>query len=365
MGREHPELRRHVQLAFTLSELRQLATDWGLETTEGWDTSAEDAARLVVKQSERSMGTNELLRRLKRKKPLVEWPDAEEDDTQWQPLSSPDARDGDTFVDVPLSTPDAVAAKPIAPTLIDLGELPSDVAPASQAPNSRAPASQAPVSQVPSSLSASDQAPHSTPMSNPWVGTAPPPKSEISSRLVLVVAAIALATVGVAFAAGLLWQARTSPSTSGSDAASNSNGLSGRALALFEDSLVDVAQRCKLTKVSGFTPIEILGAAQDQCGLSLPSPRKDRGDEIDEFEREPSAKRRTPRERETAGPVIAPVQRDPTSGGKSCAASCAKQKTSCKASCGTEPSDASQYDAWQSCASKCYAGESRCRTSCH
>lgn len=375
VGREHPELRRHVQLAFTLSELRQLAVDWGLETSDGWDASAEDAARLVVKQAERSMGTNELLRRLKRKKPLVEWPDAEQDDSQWQPLGSPDARDGNTLVDVPLSAHglDVSAKKPIAPTLTDLGDLsaepgpisvgPSSLSPGSQSPNSLSPASgsPSPSSQSPSSLSP----PLSAPMSNPW--TAPPPKekAEVSSKLILMIVALALTTVGLAFAAGLLWQARSSPSATGNEATPNPNGLSGRAISLFEDSLVDVAQRCKLTKVSGFTPVEILGAAQDSCGLSLPSPRREQGDDIEAFEREPTGKRRAPREREAASPTIAPVQRDPTSGGKTCAANCAKQKTSCKASCGSEPSDASQYDTWQACTSKCYAGESRCRTSCH
>jgi hypothetical protein len=364
VGRDHPELRRNVQLAFTLNELRQLAKDWGIDTPEAWDESLESAARAIVRQAERSIGTSELIRRLKQRKPLVEWPEIPVDDTRWQGVATPDARDGMTDVVAPMSERKQAPLPqgPIAPTLIDLGDLAtssSEAAPSEAAPSS-APASTA----APPSTSREPRGPPSAGMANPWISAPPKPEtSSIPMRTAIVIGVVALATIGLAFGAGIFWRARGSAVDAKSDGVGVPHPLADRAILLFEDALVDVAQRCKLTKSSGFSPIEILGAAQDECGIALPTTRGSiPEDDVSSRERV-APKTKPARERE--GPAIAPIQRDPTRGGTTCASKCAKQKSSCKSACGNEPSDASQYDAWQSCTSKCYASESRCRTSCH
>jgi hypothetical protein len=47
-----------------------------------------------------------------------------------------------------------------------------------------------------------------------------------------------------------------------------------------------------------------------------------------------------------------------------CRSGCAKEHATCKAACKSEPTDASDYEAWQGCLAKCLAAESGCRQRC-
>src|SRR5262249_46017055 len=63
-----------IAVAFSIAELRRLAESMGIAALP-WDRGIHEAARELVKQSERYAGLEALVAKLREEKPLFEWPE--------------------------------------------------------------------------------------------------------------------------------------------------------------------------------------------------------------------------------------------------------------------------------------------------
>jgi hypothetical protein len=191
----------------------------------------------------------------------------------------------------------------------------------------------------------------------------PPPKRDgLDPRLLYGVAAAMLVVTGVAFGAGMLLSERTRAASSAPAASAAPPSPAKMAARILVDALGHVADGCDI-EVDGPATKDILAFVQRECGPASGHTKAAKtlrdGDAADRSYR--TKKRPDPDAADTDAPVRPPPRRPARSG---CITSCAREHSSCVSSCGPEPGDANQYDAWQSCSSKCLAAESRCRLGC-
>lgn len=385
------ELRLRVEGSFTGTELRQLASKWGLVAEPAWDRSPSDLVRGLLKQADRMFGTAELVRRLRVEKPLVEWPDVDTADAEkWGPKSvtqlgiGPGGDDEATVVTSgPPSTglgggeaPD-LGALELPESAGDGSAPPSDGSAAAAtiagdpggAPQPTLDGAPAPSEPAPGSASAQGPASARRPATAaPFPGTASPAPEKaregVDPKILVAVAGLMFGLAVVAFGAGLLWSRRASaPEGPKAAAAARPNAVAVRAVGVFESALLSVATRCEVD-VDGPPTSEILAAAQEGCGRATRDARRRAlNDASAPLPLDPARPRpREPKDADDPRPVRAPTAGAPQR--PSCLSGCAGIKSSCMDNCGPEPGDASKFDVWQACSGRCLASESRCRLSC-
>jgi hypothetical protein len=337
------ELRLRMEAAFSAPQLRELATRWGLEMSAGWDRSTADAAHGLLREAEKRFGLLDVVRRLKRERPLVEWPDVDDAAlAEWGPPSSHAAS--------ALAKEDATLVDAAPPT----AEAPEDAS------------IEAPVSK---------KAPPSAPLA-PFPGTvvpAPPRQPGIDPKILIGVAAAMLLVTGLAFGAGILLSNRKEAAKTASSSTEGPRrpGPARMAAAIFESALGEVAERCEV-EVDGPLTRDVLEFVQKDCGPASkagePTKRhstthraSDTSTASDFDQPPPTKKQPKQTDPDDPRPPPLPVPKSPSTG---CMNGCKSQRDGCVNACGGEPGDASQYDAWQSCKSRCFSSESRCRMSC-
>jgi hypothetical protein len=327
-GAQHRgELRLRIEGAFSAAQLCELADKWNLERDPRWERSAADAAHGFMKVAERRLGLLELVRRLKLERPLYEWPDLDEAAlAEWGPPPSVPATTiaGPGNADTVVAPPPDAAAAPAAPMRNDA----------------------------------------------PFPGTFTPRTAEskgIDPKVLLVVAGVMLLVVLVAFGAGLAWSKRSERLAASNSASPASSGPAHVASQIFDDALVEVADRCDMS-IEGPATKDVLTAAQVLCGGGGGTKRPAKshepyiGPDFGPTDANAAAKR-TATPAHDAPPPPAAEPRAPAK--SNCLTRCASDHSSCVSGCGPEPSDATKYDSWQSCSSRCLTSESRCRLSCH
>ncbi len=371
-GVDARELKLRIQGGFSSGELRRLLESLGAPHGDLPDDRAV-LANHVVRVGEKSLGLNELVRRLKHEKPLYEWPEVEEDDTKWASprsaavpdlLAEPEAETaGPTLVELELPKPEA----PIAP--------PTEAAPPSSVRHEDAPVSRAPASRVgPASTGAgAPSARGNLLVFEPESSARPEDTKPRGHDPRILIAALGLMVVlaAIAFGAGLAW--RGSPSAAASSSADatpapRSSGLAGRAADQLDKRLANVAGFCDLD-LSEAPSRAVLEVAQRGCGtaeqerlrrqerakLDAERPRPSYLDEPTDQPEEPSE----------PVPVRTPGTRPAQPAGNRCLNDCQRVRSECVDSCGPEPTDASGYDKYQACTGKCLTGDSRCRLACN
>ncbi|MFO0548582.1 MAG: hypothetical protein U0271_09355 [Polyangiaceae bacterium] len=310
------DLRFRVQASFSGADLRRLLETWGATQQElAGDPSA--LALSVVRVGVRHFGADELVRKLRSEKPLVEWPElAAADDSRWaggalsarQPIAPtvddlPEARaiaaGADGTAGAAQTFTSTRAAGPLEGAMVDpstqtppppsssSGNFASEIArsarrrptfdglpaatlqgigPSAQgtpAPNEVAPAP------TPPPVAPLSTKPKTAPQPGllflePSAMTAKP-QSESKTGLVLVIAGCALVLVVVAFGAGLYLSKRSSANASAAAPSASVNEIALSASFVLADSLMHVADTCGLD-VSGTPTREVLLLAQQACG---------------------------------------------------------------------------------------------------
>lgn len=358
------ELRRRIQGSFSLSELRSLGAAIGLSHVEAWDRGSESTTRDIVRRAHEGPGLGVLLERLRLDRPLVEWPDptpsqrAEAESGASIPglALSPEAPDldGPTIVD-PYADPgaDPGAAAPARPTDLTPPPVPVD-------PSSAAAVDAPPPSEVEplSSLGAPPDPPDAP--SNPWpmANLREPQRGGLDTRILAIAIACVSLVVVVAFVGGMAFSRRGAPAVA--SAGGRTDTLAGRAANAMDGAIVEVARGCGLV-VQGPPDRLVLKRAQVSCGHPVavagrPPPGYDPADiEPPKLEVLPASPRTRPITGPT-GPVGPPADL--------CRAGCKSERRSCMAACGSEPTDASGFDAFQQCHSKCLGAESTCSQRC-
>lgn len=321
MGESHREnegeLRLVVRASFSQEELRELFGAWSL--SDPTERDGADLARALVREGTRKLGPSELVRRLRDRKPLVEWPD---------PGDAPPLSDA-TWVDPP---PTSNRRDP------PLGGGSQGAGPTEER----------------SAEGGLDAPPTSRGEAWPGLGTAPatPPRAA-TNRWVVVSVGLGVALALVAFVAGYAWSRRAP--ASGHTEHQRGVPITGLAMDILSAELRGVEIGCRLEPRESVTRA-ILGDAQAECGVKRFTPDPPSRATIPETTRTPVAAPPPPREgRPTKLPAIP---------GASCLQGCGSKRAQCESSCGAEPRDASLYDAFQGCRSKCVASDSRCRLSC-
>ncbi|MBL8744193.1 MAG: hypothetical protein JNK04_23960, partial [Myxococcales bacterium] len=223
------DLRLRIQAGLSAPEMRRLLGSWGASAEEVAAKDAGALAHYVVRVGAKQFGPAELIRRLSREKPLVEWPEVpDEPDSRWAgPMSVPG----------PTPAPPEVTAALSEDTEVDAHELP---------PPSAAPASRAPVSQ---GAPPSSRAPASLPKSSGLVFhdattlRGEPVRASIDARIAIAAVAVMFLLVGAAFAAGLVWRRSASPVPSAAAPVETARevrttGIAGRAASMVEARLL-------------------------------------------------------------------------------------------------------------------------------
>lgn len=336
------ELRRRIQGSFSPGELRTLGAALGLSPSEAWDRGADATSRDIVRRAVEAPGLEALIEQLRRDRPLVEWSDL-----------LPAARGGDTHVPADVEELDVGARPtPVAPPpLLDLTPPPS--APAVP-PSAAAP-------------SAGGGAPASAPIGAGWpMANLDAPRTEerrgVDPRLFAITAACIALAVVVAFVGGVAFS-RRAPEPGPTAAAGRSPGLAGHAADAVDAALIEVARGCGVAPPDA-PGRDVLRVVQEQCGHPVAASGRPAAG-IDPSTIEPPELEVPPEGRPRPPPGAGGGKARPAAPPKDpCRADCTAEHRACKAACGNEPRDASDYAGWQTCQGKCLSGESKCRAQC-
>lgn len=318
------ELGRLLTLAHSPSELAELASRAGvaLPPRSPTDPAGSELARILVRRLASRGELPQFVDRLRRDKPLVEWPAAS---GSAPPVTSSE----------PAATRSAPAPsdEPAAHTTLDDG---ADAA-SRDAP---APAPSPPASPVLPPLEAAEAR---------------------GSRLWMVatITVASLAVVAAAVIAFVVGRSSSAPSSSEPAPAEGPRAvLAGNAAAELDGSIRAVAKACALPDRSG-TPAEVLARAFRSCaerGRTVPL--------VTSVTPEPAPTATAPAT-EPQRPTGAADPSPPPPRASGCLARCREQHERCKATeCGPEPKLGSQYADYQRCLSRCLAKASQCRMRC-
>jgi hypothetical protein len=300
-GRAAAELSRALELAFSASELVDLATDLRLDL--GPVAGGSATARALVREAEARESLPELLHRLALDRPLVEWPT--------------------------LDSLAPTAAEPAPPAASSEGAPPLVALPA--------------------------EAPTGGPSAAPWPGTGEAPGGvSIDARLVVAVGALALVGGMVTFFAGHVVGSasypKPAPSAEANAAAEAPSRGEPRAEPRTEPKPAEPAPLAEPGEPLADLPPEPLSAPPNE-------PRARPGD----LRRPASGAPASPTR---AGAPALAAPRAPRGPSTSCLATCSAQHQRCTQACGGEPQEASRYQAYQGCLSRCLSDSSGCRMSC-
>lgn len=357
------ELRRRIVLFFSVGELRALADALGVGGI-AWERGIQDAAREVVRQSERYAGLPALVARLREAKPEVDW------DSGATPAPAlPAENDG-------APVPPAISSPPLAPPATAafpaLSASPGTFGPAPPLRDPYAPPPGPPAIQVPIPSAAS--AP--PPPVGAWPGVTPvapvAPARGIDPRILVAVAGLMVLAAVIAYLAG---RASSAPAPGDAAAAASasvppsvrSDGPAALAAGAIARSFANLARVCELPSSAGANAL-VFTRAFERCGPSAPSrrspaPATPSSAADGSAEPAPTAEPAPPRSRRSGrGADQAPSEAPPAA--KGCMGSCDAQHSGCRAHCGPEPTESSAYDGYQRCLGRCLSDASRCRLGC-
>ncbi|WP_437775332.1 hypothetical protein [Sorangium sp. So ce1097] len=355
-ARDAAEIRGRIAACFSLAELRRFAQELGVPDIP-WDQGIKGAAHELVRRFEQRRELWSLVEHLRAVRPLVEWPDLR--------TVPPASSVGQAHTDIPRPAPlPNLSPAPVA-------QFPPTLAPPPIPPTTRTPV-------VPGAEVARARAPGAAPARRPGAapgaaGAAPPRAARrVDSRLLLAALGLVAASLVVAF---LIGRASSGPGeeaaragdgraaaapASAAPPAIRPDGLTARAVAAFERRVESVARACEIAP--GATE-DVMRRAFARCGpASVPPAQRaaaQGGPPAAEPEAPPApaaaAGRRAPA---AAGNPVAPAN-------AGCVGACERRHKACRATrCGSEPTQSSQYERYQSCLSTCLEEASRCRLGC-
>ena len=320
------ELRRRIVLFFSVGELRALADALGLGGI-AWERGIHEAAREVVRQSERYAGLPALVARLREAKPQVEWGEG-----------------------LALAPPPPASAAPSAPPLAD-----------PYAPPPGPPAIQVPLAPAWPGVTSMGREPRAA-------------SGGVDPRIFVAVAGLMVAAVAIAYFAGRASSApgsgdATPVASASAPRSAHSDGPAALAADAIGRSFANLARVCELPSSAGVNTL-VFARVFERCGPSAPSRRSSATPAFD-------AGAGTAEPTGVAGGSAEPTSprgRRPGRGGdqapgeapaaKGCMGGCDAQHSGCRARCGPEPTESSAYDGYQRCLGRCLSDASRCRLGC-
>ncbi|WP_438014569.1 hypothetical protein WMF18_27185 [Sorangium sp. So ce315] len=355
-ARDAAEIRGRIAACFSLAELRRFAQELGVPDIP-WDQGIKGAAHELVRRFEQRRELWSLVEHLRAVRPLVEWPDLR--------TVPPASSVGQAHTGIPRPAPlPNLSPAPVA-------QFPPTLAPPPIPPTTRTPV-------VPGADVARARAPGAAPARRPGgapgaAGGAPPRAARrVDARLLLAALGLVAASLVVAF---LIGRASSGPGeeaaragdgraaaapTSAAPPAIRPDGLTARAVAAFERRVESVARACEIAPGAAE---DVMRRAFARCGpASVPPAQRaataaQGGPPAAEPEAPPApaAGRRAPA---AAGTPVAPAN-------AGCVGACERRHKACRATrCGSEPTQSSQYERYQSCLSTCLEEASRCRLRC-
>lgn len=397
-----------MAVCFTIGELYRLAEKLQVPETPAWSNNPQEASRDIVRHFERSGALAFLVEALREAKPLVEWPEPAlpvppappPGPTQLQaPLGSVLGPDEPTFDATDRATP--IVSLSDAAVLASIGGRPSpepagfapalmpkpgDAPAPSPAPEpGAAPAprtvlaqpSELPAIQDPMVPPSSVPSPASRPAAA-WPGTVRPksaPDVRTMDPRVLLAAGFAMLLTAVAFAFFLGRASSASPgesSTTTAELPPDHAPIAQHAAEALGTSLERVARACKI-EVASLRGRSLFEVAYRRCGPLPPQPAQPRPAAVDDPppDSDPDSAPDPAPSKKTSGAagnklqkVDSPSAQGPVSAGGGCLSGCSRAHSTCTSRCGAEPTQSSQYDAYQACLGGCLKAMSQCKLGC-
>ncbi len=297
-GIDAAELGARMAVGFSRGELALLADALGAPTIGG---STAELSRGIVRYAIRSGDVTRLLREVRERKPLLEWPHARD------------------------ATASAEHREPSKRSRVDDDR---DDAPILRDPH-------APLDE-PEALVPEAKRPRAWKTGAAWLG--------------------ALMLLATALASGARWVTSTAR-----PARTEGRSPVERAAHALDDSFASVRRACEVAEGAN-DGAQILALAYAQCGPVPGRAGRIQHSEATSRADTPSTKPASEGPRANGvGPrtPLPAIDADST-----CTRSCTSKKRDCETSCGPEPVDASRYGAYQACQGRCLAAASRCRLEC-
>jgi len=364
------DLRQRIAVCFSVGELRALADSLGVGGVP-WDRGIQEAAREVVRQSERYAGLPALVAKLREVRPLMEWP---EPAAAAQPALKP----------LPTTLASEIAQVQAPPALsASPGTLgPAPPQPLLQAPPPQTLAAQAEPSQAPPLVDpyAAPPGPRAIQVPRPTAGTAWPgvtgeapakaPTGGIDPRIFFAVAGLMVVAALIAYLAGRASTASAPPdaaaaSPSGSPAPARAGGPAALAAGALARSFANLARECELPASAGVSSL-VIQRAFERCGPGAPPRRVHVPTPSSSDPSAPATPTAEPAQgkgrRQGRAANGAPTEAPPVA--KGCTGACDATHAACRAHCGPEPQESSAYEGYERCLGRCLSEASRCRLSC-
>ncbi|WP_438023112.1 hypothetical protein [Sorangium sp. So ce233] len=361
-ARDAAEIRGRIAACFSLAELRRFAQELGVPDIP-WERGIKGAAHELVRRFEQRRELWALVEHLRAVRPLVEWPDLR--------TVPPASSVGQAHTDIPRPAPlpnDIPRPAPL-PNLSPLpvpspaAQIPPTLAPPPIPPTTRTPA-------VPVPEPTRARAPGAAPAYRPGGAERAPARASrrVDSRLLLAALGLVVASLVVAF---LIGRASSGPGeeaarasdgrasdgrASAAPPALRPDGIAARAAAAVERRIESVARACEIPP----GPAEdVMRRAFARCGPApvLPAQRAAPAAQGGPPDAEPPS---------APPPAAAAERRAPAAAGNAgCVGACDRRHKACRTTrCGSEPTQSSLYERYQSCLSTCLEEASRCRLGC-
>ena len=404
-----------MPVCFTIGELYRLAEKLQVPETPTWSNNPQEASRDIVRHFERSGALAFLVEALREAKPLVEWPEPALPvppappvaPTQLQaPLGSALGPDEPTFDATDRATPivslsDAAVLASIgardgrpspepagfAPALMPKpGDTPAPEPGAAPAPRtvlaqpSELPAIQDPMVPPASAASPTSRPAAASPGPAAWPGTVrPKPTSDVRTMdpRVLLAAGFAMLLTAVAFAfflgrASSAGPGEPSTTTAAAELPPDHAPIAQHAAEALGTSLERVARACKI-EVASLRGRSLFEVAYRRCGPLPPQPTEPRPAAVDDPppDSDPDSAPDPAPPKKAGGAagnklqkVDSPSAPGPLSAAGGCLSGCSRAHSTCTSRCGAEPTQSSQYDAYQACLGGCLKAMSQCKLGC-
>ncbi|WP_437285178.1 hypothetical protein [Sorangium sp. So ce406] len=358
-ARDAAEIRGRIAACFSLAELRRFAQELGVPDIP-WERGIKGAAHELVRRFEQRRELWSLVEHLRAVRPLVEWPDLR--------TVPPASSVGQAHTDIPRPAPLPNLSPLQAPSPV--AQIPPTLAPPPIPPTTRTPGVPVP---EPTRARAPGAAPAYRPAGAQGAAERAPARASrrVDSRLLLAALGLVVVSLVVAFLIGRASSApgeeaaRASDGRASAAAASAAppaprpDGVAARAAAAVERRIESVARACEIPPGAAE---DVMRRAFARCGPApvLPAQRAAQGGAPDG--EPPSA---PPPAAATERRAPAAAGNLPAAGNAGCVGACERRHKACRATrCGSEPTQSSLYERYQSCLSTCLEEASRCRLGC-
>ncbi|WP_437686242.1 hypothetical protein [Sorangium sp. So ce176] len=356
-ARDAAEIRGRIAACFSLAELRRFAQELGVPDIP-WERGIKGAAHELVRRFEQRRELWALVEHLRAVRPLVEWPDLR--------TVPPASSVGQAHTDIPRPAPLPNLSPQPVPSPV--AQIPPTLAPPPIPPTTRTPAVPVP---EPARARAPGAASAYRPAGSAGAAERAPARASrrVDSRLLLAALGLVVVSLVVAF---LIGRASSAPGeeaarasaapASAAPPALRPDGVAARAAAAVERRIESVARACEIPP----GPAEdVMRRAFARCGPGsvLPAQRAAPAAQGGPPDAEPSSAPPPAAAAERRAPAAAGNL--PAAGNAGCVGACERRHKTCRATrCGSEPTQSSLYERYQSCLSTCLEEASRCRLGC-